>query len=47
MVLVSIILMNMPSILVKKPPIIKIMVDLIKLFFIIDYMYDGFGLEIS
>ena len=47
MVLVSTIFINIPSILVSKPPIIRIMVDLIKLFFIIKYMYQLKGLEIS
>lgn len=35
---VRIIFINIPKILVRKPPMIKIMVDLIKLFFIIKYM---------
>ena len=45
--LVKAILINIPSILVIKPPIIKIIVDLIKLFFIFKYMYCCFGLEMS
>ena len=38
MVRVKIILINIPNILLIKPPTIRIMVDLIKLFFIIKYM---------
>lgn len=37
-VLVKTILINIPNILVKKPPNINMIIDLIKLFFIIKYM---------
>ena len=46
-VLVNTIFINMPNILVRKPPIIRIIVDLINLFFIIKYMYKSRGLEMA